>query len=79
MNQASEYQVRPISFFLIIQKSVENCAKRSLKKLTFATLRPTNFESLFRKFEVIAFLFTKLSSDSEKIVHFSRKRCCLPT
>ena len=78
MNQESNYEVRPISFFLIIQKSVKNCTKRSLKKLTFGALRPTNFESLFSKFEVIAFLFTKLSTDSEKIVHFSRKGCRLP-
>ena len=79
MNQESENQVRPISFFLMIQKSVKNCTKNSLKKLTFTTLRPTDFESFFRKFEVIAFLFTKLSTDSEKIVHFSRKVCRLPT
>ena len=44
-----------------------------MKKLTFTTLRPTHFESFFCEFEVIAFLFTKLSTESEKIVHFSRK------
>ena len=79
MNQESEYQVRPISFFfLIIQKSVKNCIENSLKKLTFATLRRTNFKSLFRKFEVIAFLFTKLSTDSEKIVCFRKKAVVCP-
>ena len=71
MIQESEYQVRPIPFFLIIQKSLKNGTKNSLKKLIFATLRPTHFESFFRKFEVIAFLFTKLSTDSKKIVYFS--------
>ena len=64
------------------QKSVKNGTKNSLKKLIFTTFRPTHFESFFRKFEVIAFLFSKLSTDSEKIVHFSRKGCrlltCLP-
>ena len=79
MNQESEYQVRSISFFLIIQKSEKNNSKNSLKKLTFTTFRPTHFESFFRKLEVIAFLFTKLCTDSEKIVHFSRKGCRLPT
>ena len=79
MNQESENQVRPIPFFLIIQKPVKNGTKNSLKKLTFTTLRPTHFESFFCKFEVTAFLFTKLSTDCEKIVHFSRKRCPLPT
>ena len=79
MNQESENQVRPISFFLIIQKSVKNGTKNSLKKLTFTTFRPTHVESFFRKFEVTAFLFTKLSTDSEKLVHFSRKRRPLPT
>ena len=79
MNQESENQVTPISFFLMIQKSVKNDTKNNLKKLTFTTLRPTHFESFFRKFEVIAFLFTKLSTDSEKNAHFSRKVCCLPT
>ena len=73
MNQVSEIQVRPISFFLMIQKSVKNGTKNSLKKLTFTTLRPTHFESFFCKFKVIAFLFSKLSTDSENIVHFSRK------
>ena len=53
MNQESEYQVRPVSFFLVIQKSVKNGAKTSLKKLTSTTLRPTNFESFFCKFEVL--------------------------
>ena len=33
----------------------------------------------FRKFEVTAFLFTKLYTDSEKIVLFFRKGCRLPT
>ena len=79
MNQESENQVRPISFFHMIQKSVKNRTKNSLKKLTFTTLRPTHFESFFRKFEVIAFLFTKLTTDSEKIVPFLRKGCRLPT
>ena len=37
------------------------------------------FESFFRKFEVIAFLFTKLSTVREKIFHFLRKGCRLPT
>ena len=82
MNQQSEYQVSAISFFLIVQKSVKNRTKNSLKKLTFTTLRLTHFESFFRKFEVIAFLFTKLSTDNEKIVYFLRKGCrllsCLP-
>ena len=79
INQESEYQVRPISFFLIIQKSVKNRTKNSLKKLTFTALRTTHFECFFRKFEVIGFLFTKLYTDSEKIFHFWRKGCCLPT
>ena len=70
INQESECQVRPISFFLVIQKSVNNCPKNSLKKLTFTTLHATHFESFFRKFEVIQFLFTKLYTDSEKIVLF---------
>ena len=78
MNQESQYQVRSISFFLVIQKSVKNGTKNSLKKLTSTTLRPTNFESFFCKFEVIASLFTKLATDSKKIVHFSRKGCRLP-
>ena len=68
-----------ISFFLIIQKYVKNRTKNSLKKLTFTTLCPTRFESFFHKFGLIAFLFTKLSIDSEKIVHFLRKGCCLLT
>ena len=42
MNQESEKQVRPISFFLIMQKSVKNGTKNTLKKLTFTTLRPTH-------------------------------------
>ena len=79
MNQESENQVRPISFFLMIQKSVKNGTKNSLKKLTLTTFRPTHFESFFRKFEVIAFLFTKLSTESEKFIYFSRKGCRLPT
>ena len=79
MNQESENQVRPISFFLMIQKSVKNGAKNSLKKLTFTTLRLKYFESFFRKFEVIAFLFTKLSTDREKFAHFLRKGFRLPT
>ena len=79
MNQEFEYQVRPIPFFLMIQKSEKNCPKNSLKILTIITLRPTHFESFFRKFEVIAFLFTKLSTHSEKIVYFSRKGYRLPT
>ena len=79
INQESEYQVRPISFFLIIQKSVKNRTKNSLKKLTFTTLRATHFESFFRKFDVIAFLFTKLYTDSEKILLFFKKGCRLPT
>ena len=58
---------------------MKNCTKNSLKKSTFTTLRATHFESFFRKFEVIAFLFTKLSTDSEKLVHFLRKGCCMPT
>ena len=70
INQESEYQVRPISFFLIIQKSMNNLPKNSLKKLTFTTLPATHFESFFRKFEVIPFLFTKFYIDSEKIVLF---------
>ena len=78
MNQESENQVRPISFFLMIQKSVKNRTKNSLKKLTFTTLRPTHFEIFFCKFEVIAFLFTTLSTDSEKVVHFLRKVFRLP-
>ena len=78
MNQESENQVRPISLFPMIQKSVKNCTKNSWKKLTFTAFRPTHFESFFRKFEVIAFLFTKLSTDSEKIVYFLRKGCRLP-
>ena len=53
---------------------MKNCTKNSLKKLTFATLHPTIFESLIRKFEVIAFLFTKLSTDTEKISSFFEKR-----
>ena len=63
----------------MIQKSVKNCTKNSLKKLAFTTLRATHFESFFRKFEVIAFLFIKLYTDSEKIVLFFRKGCRLPT
>ena len=79
MNQESEYQVRPISFFfLIIQKSVKNCIENSLKKLTFATLRRTNFESVFRKFEVIAF-FYKVVYRQRKNRLFSKKGCRLPT
>ena len=82
INPEFEFQARPISFFLIIQKSEKNRTKNSLKKLTFTTLRPTHFEIFFRKFEVIAFLFTKLYTDSEKIVHFWRNGCrlltCLP-
>ena len=74
MDQESENQVRRISFFLMIQKLVKYRAKNSLKKLTFTTLRSIHFESFFRKFEVIAFLFTKLSTDSEKILHFFVKR-----
>ena len=62
----------------MIQKSVKNRTKNSLKKLTFTTLLPTHFVSFFCKFEVIAFLFTKLSTDSEKVVHFLRKVCRLP-
>ena len=57
-------------FFLIIQKSGKNRAKNSLKKLTFTTLRRTHFESFFRKFKVIGFLFTKLSTDSKKSLIF---------
>ena len=64
--------------FFLIQKSVKNRTKNSLKKLTFTTLRPTYFESFFCKFEVIAFLFTSMYTDSKKIVHFSRKGCPLP-
>ena len=79
MNPESEYQVRPISFFSYYSKVRENCTKNTLKKLTITTLRPKHFESLFRKFEVIAFLFTKLSTDSEKIVCFLKKGCHLPT
>ena len=81
MNQESENQVRPISFFLMIQKFVKNGAKNVVKKLTFHTLRPTHFESFFRKFQVIAFLFTKLSTDSEKFIYFSKNGSlpsCLP-
>ena len=80
MNQESEYQVRPIFFFNL--KVREKLYKNSLKKLTFTTLRPTHFESFLRTFEVVAFLFTKLYTDSKKIVLFSRKGCrlltCLP-
>ena len=47
MNQESENQVKPISFFLMIQTSVKNGTKNSLKKLTFTTLRSTHFESFF--------------------------------
>ena len=53
--------------------------KNSMKKLTFTTLCPTYFESFYRKFEVIAILFPKLYTNSEKIVHFLRKGCHLPT
>ena len=63
----------------MIQKFVKNSTKNSSKKLTFTTLRRKHFESFFRKFEVIAFLFTKLSTVSEKIVHFLQKGCRLPT
>ena len=49
---------------------MNNRPKNSLKKLTFTTLHATHFESFFRKFEVIPFLFTKLYTDSEKIVLF---------
>ena len=58
----------------MIQKSVKNGTKNSLKKLTFTTLRPTHFESFFRKFELITFLFTKLSTDSEKNCSFFEER-----
>ena len=78
INQESEYQVRPISFFLVIQKSVKNRTKNSLKKSTVTTLRATHFESFFRKFEVTAFLFTKLYTDSEKIVLFLEKAVVCP-
>ena len=78
MNQESENQVRPISCFYH-SKVRQKWYKNSLKKLAFTTLRPTHFESFFRKLEVIAFLFTKLSTDSEKIVHIARKSCRLPT
>ena len=77
MNQESQYQVGPIYFLLMIQKSVKNCTKNSLKKLTFTTLRPTYFET-FRKFEVIAFLFTKLSTNSEKSFIFREKAVVYP-
>ena len=40
MNQESEYQVRPISFFLIIQKSVKNCPKnKSNQNLSLYSLQ----------------------------------------
>ena len=73
MDQESEYQVRPISFFLMIQKFVKNRAKNSLKKLAFTTLCPTHFESFYRKFEVIAFLFTKLSTDRKNYSFFEKR------
>ena len=44
-----------------------------MKKLTFTTLRRTHFESFFRKFEVIGFLFTKLSTDSKKSLIFEKR------
>ena len=79
MNQESEYQVRPIYFFQIIQKSMKNRTKNSSKKLTFTTLRPTHFETFFRRFEVIAFFIYQVVYRRQKIVHFSRKGCRLPT
>ena len=48
---------------------MKNHTKDSLKKLTFTTFCPKHFESYFCKFEVTAFLFTKLFTDNEKIVH----------
>ena len=62
----------------MIQKSVKNNTKNTLKRLTFTTLRPTHFESFFRKFEVIAFSFTKLSTDSEKMFNFREKAAVCP-
>ena len=73
MNQEYEYQVRPISFVSMIQKSVKNRTLNRLKKLTFTTLRPTRFEIFLSKFQVIAFLFPKLSPDSEKSLIFQEK------
>ena len=57
---------------------MKNRTKISLKKPTFTTLRGTHFESFFRKFDVIAFLFTKLYTDSEKIVLFLEKAVVCP-
>ena len=58
---------------------MKNRTKNSLKKLAFTTLRATHFESFFREFEVIAFLLTKLYTDSEKIVLFLEKAVvCTP-
>ena len=78
MNQESQKQVRPISFFLIIQKSMKNRTQNSLKKLTFTTLRPTHFESFFRKFELIAFLFTTFSTAAKKLFIFVEKAVVCP-
>ena len=53
--------------------SVKNLTKNSLKKLTFTTLRPTHFESFFRKFEVIAFSFTKLYRQQKNRSFFEKR------
>ena len=78
MNKESDYQGRTISFFLISQKSEKNCRKNNLKKLIFTALHPTDFESFFRKLKVIAFLFAKLFTVSEKIAHFRENAVLCP-
>ena len=62
----------------MIQKSVKNSTKTSLKKLTFSTLRPTHFESFFRKFEVITFYFSSCQQTAKKLFIFRGKAVVCP-
>ena len=79
MNQESEYQVRPfLFFFLMIQKSGKNCAKHSLKRLTFTTLRPTLFKSFFCKLEVIALNLPSCLQIAKKLFIFRKKAVVYP-
>ena len=78
MNQESEYQVRPISFVSMIQKSLKNRTLNRLKKLTFTTLRPTRFEIFLSKFQVIAFYFPNCLQTAKKSFIFQEKAAVCP-
>ena len=81
INEESEYQVRPISFFLIIQKSVKNRTKNSLKKLTFTVLHSMRhiLKVFFVSSKLLHFYLPSCTQTAKKSYFFFRKGYRLPT